>query len=48
MSKSEAVEFLTKAATYFENRPTGGEDRAYWSNIYNAENCRKIVELLNE
>jgi hypothetical protein len=36
--------FLRRAATYFENRPTDGEDRAYWSNVYNAENCRKIAD----
>ena len=40
------VDFLLEAARYFENRPTGGEDRAYWSNVYNAENCRKIANVL--
>ena len=41
-----AIEFLQDAARYFENRDTQGEDRAHWANVYNAENCRKIVELL--
>lgn len=41
-----AIEFLEEAARYFENRPTGGEDRAYWSNVYNSENCRKIAAML--
>lgn len=41
-----AIIFLGKAAKYFENRPTGGEDRAYWANVYNAENCRKVQALV--
>jgi len=41
-----AVKFLEEAANYFEHRPTGGEDRAYWANVYNAENCRDIVKIL--
>ncbi len=36
--------FLRRAAAYFENRPTEGEDRAHWANVYNAENCRKIAD----
>lgn len=48
MTKEQAIAFLLKAARYFENRPTGGEDRAYWSNVYNAENWRKIAEMLND
>lgn len=42
-----AIIFLGESARYFENRPTGGEDRAYWSNVFNAENCRKIIFLLS-
>ena len=34
-------DFLLEAARYFRNRPTNGEDRAHWSNVYNAENCEK-------
>lgn len=41
-----AVKFLDDAARYFENRPTNGEDRAYWANVYNAENCRDIIKIL--
>lgn len=40
------IEFLEEAAQYFESRPTKGEDRAYWANVFNAENCRKIAEYL--
>jgi hypothetical protein len=39
--------FLLEAARYFERRPTGGEDRAHWSNVYNAENCRRIAARLS-
>lgn len=42
----DAIAFLEEAARYFENRPTHGEDRAHWSNVYNAENCRKIAVAL--
>lgn len=38
--------FLNEAADYFEQRPTNGEDRAYWSNVFNAETCRKIAKEL--
>ena len=36
-------DFLLKAAQYFRKRPTGGEDRAHWANVYNAENCEKMA-----
>jgi hypothetical protein len=42
------VAFLIEAARYFEGRPTGGEDRAHWSNVYNAENCRRIAKRLGD
>lgn len=42
------IAFLEEAARYFENRPTGEEDRAHWSNVYNAENCRRIAKRLND
>jgi hypothetical protein len=38
--------FLTEAARYFETRPTGGEDAAHWSNVYNAKNCREAAALI--
>ena len=41
-----AIEFLEDAARHFERRPTGGEDMAFWANVYNAENCRLIADLL--
>lgn len=44
----EAISFLEEAAKYFEKRPTNGEDMAHWSNVYNAENCRKIANLIDE
>lgn len=40
------TDFLRAAAKYFENRPTEGEDRAHWSNVYNAKNCRDIADRL--
>lgn len=50
--KEENVEhmilFLQEAARYFENRGTGGEDSAYWANVYNSENCRNIAAFLKE
>lgn len=47
-NKLDAIFFLDECAKYFETRDTKGEDRAYWSNVYNAENCRHIIGLLNE
>lgn len=41
------IAWLTAAAVYFANRPTHGEDRAHWSNVYNAENARKLANRLN-
>jgi len=48
MSVESAIAFLEEAARYFSNRPTGGEDRAYWANVYNAENCKKIIDILKK
>ena len=42
----DATAFLEEASRYFENRPTHGEDRAHWSNVHNAENCRKVISTL--
>ncbi len=46
----EAVErsanFCDEVARYFEKRDTGGEDKAHWANVYNAENARKAATLL--
>lgn len=39
--------FLREAAIYFERRPTNDEDMAFWSNVTNAENCRKAALLLD-
>lgn len=40
------IKFLQQAASYFEKRPTNGEDKAHWSNVSNAENCRKAATAL--
>lgn len=40
----KTVEFLREAANYFANRPTNGEDRAYWANVYNSEKCIKAAD----
>lgn len=42
----EMVAFLKEASEYFSKRDTGGEDRAFWANVYNAENCLKAAEAL--
>ena len=47
-TRDSALAFLEKAAAYFEGRPTGGEDRAHWANVYNATNCREIAALIKE
>lgn len=41
------IEFLREAARYFLNRDTGGEDKAHWANVYNAENCNRIADKLS-
>jgi len=46
MTRKDAVKFMREAARYFQNRPTGGEDAVHWSNVYNAENCIKIANML--
>ena len=46
MTPMNAMKFLREAAGYFERRPTHGEDIAYWSNAYNAKNCREIADLI--
>lgn len=43
----DPIKFLEEAAEYFEHRPTNGEDRAHWANVYNAENCRKAIEEIS-
>lgn len=48
MTPSEATKFLEEAAKYFESRDTHGEDKAHWSNVYNAENCRKVSQLIQD
>lgn len=42
----KAIEFLQGAEKYFKKKPTNGEDRAYWSNVSNANNCKNIAELI--
>lgn len=41
-----ATAWLKDAAEYFAKRDTRGEDRAHWSNVYNAENCLKIATTI--
>jgi hypothetical protein len=45
MTMSDA-DWLEQAARYFEKRPTGGEDMAFWANVANAERCRSIAATL--
>ena len=46
MTADKAIEFLNEAARFFRKRDTGGEDSAFWANVYNAENCERIVALI--
>ena len=46
ISPDAAMAWLKEAARYFEGRATGGEDAAYWSNFTNAENCKRIRDLI--
>ena len=46
MTPKAAIRFLEEAARYFEKRPTGGEDKAHWANVYNAKNCRDVARLI--
>jgi hypothetical protein len=46
MSPQAAISYLKDAANYFKNRDTKGEDSAFWANIQNAENCRRIARLI--
>lgn len=48
ISAEDAIDWLLEASRYFAGRTTNGEDRAHWSNVYNAANCLRIVELLKE
>ena len=43
---SPIMKWLDELARYFENRDTGGEDRAHWANVYNAENALKVKSAL--
>lgn len=46
MTAKEAIDFLNEASRYFLNRPTNGEDKAHWSNVYNSENCKKVADYI--
>jgi hypothetical protein len=46
ITTDDAVKFLREAARYFGNRPTDGEDRAFWANVTNAEACTRIADML--
>lgn len=45
-SKMSDADWLDESARYFERRPTGGEDMAFWANVANAERCRSIAKSL--
>jgi hypothetical protein len=46
VTQSSDADWLEEAARYFEKRPTGGEDMAFWANTANAERCRSIATAL--
>ena len=45
-SHNDLATFLEQAASYFERRPTHGEDMAFWANVMNAEKCRAAAVAL--
>lgn len=46
MDGETAARFLRESAKYFRQRPTNGEDSAWWANVTNAENCEKIAAYI--
>jgi hypothetical protein len=46
ISPQAAIDYLKAAANYFLHRDTKGEDAAFWANVQNAENCRRIARLI--
>lgn len=42
----DLARWADEAARYFETRPTTGEDKAHWANVYNAENARKAAQAI--
>jgi hypothetical protein len=46
ISEEAATDFLTASARYFAARDTKGEDANFWANVQNAENCRRIIRLI--
>lgn len=47
MNSKEGERWLDELALYFARRDTGEEDRAFWSNIYNAASARNIRARLS-
>ena len=45
---TDLVAFAKAAAGYFRSHDDGGEDRAFWANSANADNCEKIAAMLVE
>lgn len=46
MDSDAIYKWLDELARYFENRDTGGEDRAHWANVYNSESALKVKAAL--
>jgi hypothetical protein len=46
LTSEDAIKWITEDGRYFAKRDTKGEDMAFWSNVYNSENCEKIANLL--
>ena len=46
LSPEDMIKFLREASEYFKNRSTGGEDRAYWSNVMNSSKCSSIADWI--
>lgn len=46
LSSEEAISWLKSCGEYFHYKDAGGEDRAHWANVYNAESCLKIAATI--
>jgi hypothetical protein len=46
ITNADLAAFLRMAAEYFRERPTNGEDAAFWANEANAERCQIAADRI--
>jgi len=46
IAADKAAGFLRGAADYFDQRTKSSEDAEIWAYVYNAENCRRVADLV--